>query len=530
MPSYELVLRTAGAEPLRVRVPEKGLLVGRSEECDIALPQDHSVSRNHARIYPKGESLAVEDLGSRNGVYVGDERHMLCHLKGGDVFRLGEQSFQVVRSDDTAVKHAVIPANHHTSIEESLLKGTSDRSLAVLFQAARMLGEMLETETLSNAILQLIFDALPARRGYIFTLGGEPPEPVVRASMSRTKQDSGPPLSHTLIEHVFTTREAVLIHDAQEDNRFDQSASIIGHETHSAMCAPLIGRMAPVGAIYVDSGTSVEPFERADLELLTAIARIVGVAVENAQLHADRMKQERLAAIGEATAGLGHCIKNIMTGVRGSGDIIDAAMEKEDYRNLQMAWPIMSKCIDRIDTLVMNMLSYSRLSDIETMRTDLNSLVREAIDTIRVQADSKGVTINFEPGASAVLQADGREMLRVLVNLLSNAIDACDREGGRVDLSVLRDDSGLTVVVKDNGVGIPEQVLPRVFDAFYSTKGSRGTGLGLACCEKIVAQHGGRIDVQSKPGEGATFYVFLPFERKDGKATQSLTIVQRGIL
>jgi signal transduction histidine kinase len=164
------------------------------------------------------------------------------------------------------------------------------------------------------------------------------------------------------------------------------------------------------------------------------------------------------------------------------------------------------------------------------MRTDLNSLVREAIDTMRAQADSRGVAINFDAGPSAVLQADGREMLRVLVNLLSNAIDACDREGGRVDLSVLRDDSGLTVVVKDNGAGIPEQVLPRIFDAFYSTKGSRGTGLGLACCEKIVAQHGGRIDVQSKPGEGATFYVFLPFERKDGKATQSLTIVQRGIL
>lgn len=527
MISFELVLKSPGAEPTRIEVPEGGLLVGRSEDCDIALPQDYSVSRHHARVYPKGEVLVVEDLGSRNGIYVGDERHVLVHLRNGDEFRIGEQSIRVARADDSSFRHAVIPVEHSTKIEERIVRSSSDDALRVLFQASRLLGEMFDPEKLSHAILQLIFDTLPARRGYIFTLEGEPAEPVVRASLSRSSRDGGPPLSRTLIEHVFKTREAVLIHDAQEDARFDQSASIIGHEIHSAMCVPLMGRGAPVGALYVDSGASVNPFERSDLELLTAIARIVGIAVENAQLHEERMKRERLAAIGEATAGLGHCIKNIMTGVRGSGEMINLAVETGEYRHLNTAWPILTRCIDRIETLVMNMLSYSRSSELETMLNDLNTLVRESIQTLRVQAEAKKVQLEFAPVENGVINIDGREIQRVIVNLLTNAIDACEREGGVVTAEIVRDEFGLTLSVRDTGMGIPESVLPRIFDAFYTTKGSRGTGLGLACCAKIVSQHGGRIDVQSDVGKGAVFHMYLPFERKSGTATQSMTVLRR---
>lgn len=527
MVSFELVLTLPGAESSRISVPDAGLLIGRSDDCDISLPQDYSVSRHHARVYPKGELLIVEDLGSRNGIYLGDERHVLAQLRSGQEFRIGEQTIRVARADDTSVRHAIIPVEHSTTIEEKILRASSDDSLLVLFQAAKLLGETFELESLSNAILKLIFDTLPARRGYIFTLEGDPPEPVVRASLSRSQRDGGPPLSRTLIDHVFKTREAVLIHDAQEDSRFDQSASIIGHEIHSAMCVPLMGRSQPVGALYIDSGASVNPFERADLELLTAIARIVGIAVENAQLHEERVKRERLAAIGEATAGLGHCIKNIMTGVRGSGDMINMALDSGEYRHLNTAWPILSRCIDRIETLVMNMLSYSRVSELESMRTDMNTLVRESMETLRSQADAKNVTMDLTPAENGVIDIDGREMQRVIINLLTNAIDACEREGGQVNAVVSRDDFGVTLSISDTGAGIPSHVLPRIFDAFYSTKGSRGTGLGLACCEKIVAQHGGRIDVQSESGQGAEFHVFLPFERKSGRATQSLTMLQR---
>jgi signal transduction histidine kinase len=527
MSIFELVWQGPGAEAIRASVPEKGLLIGRSEDCDIALPHDPAVSRHHARVYPKGDYLVVEDLGSRNGIYLGKERHVLCHLSGGAEFRIGEQHMRVTRKDDSSIKHAVISAAVSTTIEEQILRATPDSSLRVLYQAARLLGEMFEPDALSSAILKLIFEALPVRRGYIFTLEGEPAEPVVRASLSKSPQDMGPPLSRTLIDQVFKTRESVLIHDAQHDSRFDQSASIVGHQIHSAMCAPLMGRTEPVGALYVDSGTDVHPFERADLELLTAVARIVGIAVENAQLHEQRMQQERLAAIGEATAGLGHCIKNIMTGVRGSSEIISIAVERQEYRGLNTAWPILLRCVERIDTLVMNMLSYSRRYELEPMLTDLGSLAREAVAMLRSQAEAKGIAVDYIYDGSAVINLDGREMLRVITNLLMNAIDACEKDRGEIVLDIHPDDEGLTLSIKDNGAGIPEDVLPRIFDAFYTTKGSRGTGLGLACCDKIVAQHGGRIDVESTPGEGSTFLVYLPYERKSGKATQRISIIRR---
>ncbi len=95
-----------------------------------------------------------------------------------------------------------------------------------------------------------------------------------------------------------------------------------------------------------------------------------------------------------------------------------------------------------------------------------------------------------------------------------------------MSIAVVQDEQGVTISVRDNGAGIPADVLPRIFEAFYTTKGSRSTGLGLACCEKIIAQHGGRMDVQSTPGEGAEFFVFLPFVRREGKATQNLTLLR----
>jgi signal transduction histidine kinase len=107
--------------------------------------------------------------------------------------------------------------------------------------------------------------------------------------------------------------------------------------------------------------------------------------------------------------------------------------------------------------------------------------------------------------------ADPQGIHRCLLNLLTNAIDALDEEGGEVKISTEKHGEGeVLITVEDNGSGIPEEICQRIFDVFFSTKGSQGTGLGLAVTKKIIEEHGGSIEVQSKEDQGTKFFIKLP--------------------
>ncbi|MBI2434238.1 MAG: FHA domain-containing protein, partial [Candidatus Hydrogenedentes bacterium] len=359
MAKFEFVLRHEGAPSERFEITARGLSIGRNADNDIML-EDGLVSRRHARLWYDHETLLIEDLGSRNGVQVNGASVKQSELHHGDEVQIGPALFRVVRVTDSQLGRTVISAENAASLYQSMVSDTQSPRLPVLYRAAQLLGSVFDLDVLLAQILALIFEALPVRRGFIML---RPPrgnaEPKIHASLSKETADEGPPLSHTLIQHVFTTKEAMLTLDAQLDSRFDHAASIVGHGIHSAMCAPLCGREAVEGAIYVDSGTQPHAFVKDDLELLTTIARVVGMAVENARLYKENVQRERLAAIGEATAGVGHCVKNILTGIRGGGEFIGMALEKNELRYVEKGWPILKRSIQRIEDLVMNMLSFS---------------------------------------------------------------------------------------------------------------------------------------------------------------------------
>ncbi len=518
MPEYELVLEKDRRAGRRYRVTAAGLTIGRGPENEVALA-DKLVSREHARLWIENGVLHLEDLGSRNGTLVNGEAVKQAELVQGDTVTLGESVFYVTEAAGSTVERTIIDAKHAEDLHEAILKEASGHRLPVLYKAAQLLGTVFDLDELLNRILGLIFEALPVSRGFILILTPDSTEPEIRAALSKQPDEQGPPLSHTLIQHVFDKRSAILTLDAQDDSRFDSADSIVGHEIRSAMCAPLCGREAIVGAIYVDSGTEPRPFTAEDLGLLTAVSRVVGVAVENARLYQESMQRERLAAIGQATAGLGHCIKNILTGFRGGSDFITMALEKEDLTYLKKGWPILHRAVERIDMLVMNMLSFSKEREPVRTLTDVNALIRDVIGLLQSRADRYKVSLEFRPANEGSIQVDGQEIHRVLMNLLTNAIEACERKGGTVTVTSEYDNDGCRVRVTDTGVGISPEVVPKLFQAFFSTKGSSGTGLGLASSYKIVREHGGTIEVESEPGKGSTFILILPRESPLGMLT-----------
>jgi len=254
-----------------------------------------------------------------------------------------------------------------------------------------------------------------------------------------------------------------------------------------------------------------------DQEFLQAIATQAAIAIENAKLHGQIVKNERLAAIGQTVSGLAHCIKNILNGIQGGSYILDLGLKKENFANVGKGWEIVKKNNAFMKELVLDMLSYSKEREPEYNTVDPNELVKSVYELMLEKGKEKGVTLLFNPEEKLKeVQIDSKGVKRTVLNLVSNAIDACEGvDDAQVHISVESASVKIfRIHVKDTGVGMPPEIKAKLFQVFFSTKGSKGTGLGLAVSYKIIKEHGGHISVDSEKGKGTKFTIVLPKKRK----------------
>jgi len=137
-------------------------------------------------------------------------------------------------------------------------------------------------------------------------------------------------------------------------------------------------------------------------------------------------------------------------------------------------------------------------------------VVQEVVDTVRFRGPESGTTLVFEPQSLPIAWVDRTAVYRVVLNLVMNAAEACEENRGTVTVTCHGDEDVHTIEVRDTGPGITPDLLPKIFETFASSKGSRGTGLGLACCQKIAREHGGSVTCESTRGKGSVFTLFLP--------------------
>ena len=236
-------------------------------------------------------------------------------------------------------------------------------------------------------------------------------------------------------------------------------------------------------------------------------------------LEKELLKSERLAAIGQTVAGLAHGIKNILHGLKGGSYLVDIGIKKDESEKLKKGWDMIKRNIGRTSNLVMDLLSYSkeRLPEFEVCMP--NEIADDVCTLLQDKASENNVKLvkDFDDAIGEVLM-DPDSVHEVLLNLMSNAVDAClfDEDTGknfRVDLkTVIEKDNVIRFEIRDNGVGMDEAVIKKLFTSFFSTKGHRGTGLGLMVTRKLIEEHSGTIDVKSKPGKGTMVIVRLPYK------------------
>lgn len=229
---------------------------------------------------------------------------------------------------------------------------------------------------------------------------------------------------------------------------------------------------------------------------------------------ADRMHHaDRLASLGQLAAGLAHEIKNPLAGIQGALEILYDQSREEDNREVieQMLGEL-----KRVDATIRTLLRFGRPSPPRRTDTPVAELLEDAVQLLRPGLLRRSIALDLETAeALGSFLLDPEKIRQVVVNLISNAAEAItensEQSGGRIVLraSPFPQGDGIIIAVEDDGPGIDAEAKERIFQPFFSTKFT-GTGLGLTVVDSLVTQHGGRLEVQSVPGKGSTFFVMLP--------------------
>jgi len=219
----------------------------------------------------------------------------------------------------------------------------------------------------------------------------------------------------------------------------------------------------------------------------------------------EMQRREELARLGELGAVMAHEIRNPLAGIKGYAQLIETADDLEQA--LQYADKIVTQSL-HMESLVNDLLSFSREDRMVRQLLDLPALVRENIDLIRLEAAPELIQIVYTCHSALMISADPDRISQLLLNLLKNGYQAMP-DGGELKIELKRAKCGASLSISDTGIGIPSENLPYIFDPFWTNK-ARGTGLGLALCRKVVQEHGGSLTVESKTGIGTTFTLTFP--------------------
>ncbi|MNY12907.1 Sporulation kinase A [compost metagenome] len=215
-------------------------------------------------------------------------------------------------------------------------------------------------------------------------------------------------------------------------------------------------------------------------------------------------RSEKLRVVGELASGMAHEIRNPLTTVKGFLQLSKAS----DY-NIENWYGLIMDEIDRMSDLTGEFLQFSKPHQTVFQTHSLNECVLKVIALIESEATSSGHEIHFQESTYSVLMLmDQDKMLQLLLNMMKNACEAMESNGS-IHIKLSRDQNNATLVIADNGPGIPSDQLEKIFHPFFTTK-ETGTGLGLSICYKIVQDHHGTLEVESELGIGTRFILNFP--------------------
>lgn len=415
--------------------------------------------------------------------------------------------------------------------QEKQVSNAHDQVLKTLITISEAMGSNLELPAVLETILEQTMTEMRAQEGSILLFNEHQDRLEMLASRGLPEaivQRGYIPRKGSIAEYVIEHKHGLILNDAPQtkpDNQKTYKALDGKRQILSSMCVPLRVQGRVLGAINLNRTLeSCGDFQEDDLGIADLLACHAASCVEQSRLHAANLKSERLAAIGQTVAGISHCVKNMLTGIRGGMSLMDMATQNQDWGVQGKGADILKRNLERLSEVVLDMLDYSKEREPIKKPTGVYGLLVDVASNVQSKADTLKVTQEVAVAEDCGdVPADTQQLFRCILNLAQNALDVSP-EGGRVLYTAERTEdprtlrrmkdrtatAAIVIRVADSGPGIDADNMKVIFEPFFSTKGSKGTGLGLACTRKVIEEHGGHIEVASPPNQPAVFAISLP--------------------
>lgn len=419
------------------------------------------------------------------------------------------------------------------TLYEPLKDRLEAKSMELFFRERYQLGELLETlrrtmlrvldpTRMSKLLLDTLYDGRRCTHAAVY-LVEEPlgrglrleayrgPEPAARVS-----ERYYPALWHAIQQNrsPLLAEQFLNNHEQGSDRAANRDLIDAMRAVSADVLFPFSSGQRVMGFLALRDDRVPEPYSTQEIALLMNIADTAVTVIENSQLTRRLLERDRLAAIGEMAAGLAHEIRNPLGAIKGAAEYL----EPENFEDRESA-DFLQVIIDesnRLNGVVTQFLDYARPFRANFELTDLNVVVQKTAKLLEAKEDTSEYAIELELDEDLIeVMVDAEQIKQVILNLVLNAIEASHEPDAPISIKTrfVEERERVEIRIRDRGQGITDDALPHIFIPFFTTK-SKGTGLGLAVCQRIVNQHGGDIRVQSKLGRGTEFVIRLPLRHR----------------
>jgi signal transduction histidine kinase len=407
--------------------------------------------------------------------------------------------------------------HQHTSTNNLGMRSSVDELVATQ-QLSNIISTAMEPEAIVSALIELTRQVIPVVESNIFLFETSVRNKLVPLSSKgsvRLLKEAEQQLEAGIVDWVIAEQKTVVIPDLEH--------MLSRTSTRNFVIVPLILRSEGIGIYIIHTEKPQQEFSNQDVQLLSVLANQAAVGVVNWRTHqqlvkvneelktshAQMVQAAKLAAIGELAAGIAHEIKNPLQVLMLHLELVQAGKPLPNWVDM------FSKQVKRLSDITLRLMNFARSAseDVQMDPIDVNKAIEDIVAMVHHEFTGGGIEFEIAYGEKLPpVTGNANYLQQVFLNLLINARDAMPK-GGKIALTTTFTGFHISVRIADTGCGIPEEIREKIFKPFFSTKGEKGTGLGLAICGKIIAQHRGEIKVESEPGAGTAFTIFLPVWR-----------------
>lgn len=417
-------------------------------------------------------------------------------------------------------------------IDYKNLKKASAKLKSVL-EISKLMNSTYDPDELLNLVMDKIVELSGAEKGSILLLDGDDSLKfkAFKNYTSLEKENAEKEVSKTVLNEAINKKKAILLRDAQSDDVYESSESIVRLDIHSVICVPLLYQGIPQGAIYLDN-RNINQFTEDDLEILEVFASQAAVSLKNAGLieqinkhnaeleylvsqkslelleaQKNIMKQEKIAGLAHIASGVAHYFNNMMAGIMGNAELLDmygVEHKKEINQIINLS--------ANVSKFTATLLEFSRGTGGEKSEIDITEAVENVLMLKETDFIDNKIVVIKNYSASQVLLTKGNrfEIIHAMINVIANAIESFEsiNNSKTIEISLQLLSDRIQLNFQDNGCGIKEEHISSVFNPFFTTKGSisggshQGAGLGLSTAQKLLNENDATISISSSLGSG----------------------------